>query len=193
MSAIPNWCENRVYIHADAPQDLQAVLEAVALRDDNDEVVYSFSLQAFRPCPAELKGISSPNRDNPAEMIAKYGFADWYDWQLANWGTKWDIQADLQLTSLYEAESSFDSAWSPPVIAMEYLSRLFPNVTIAISYDEPGVDFGGYTIFRGGGIVAEAQAGSRSTTWHQMLEWELENLPDDPSVIIAETEDLPTE
>lgn len=51
----------------------------------------NFQFSNILKCPDELIECSSPNRDNPEEMIGKYGYANWYDWVIANWGVKWDI------------------------------------------------------------------------------------------------------
>jgi hypothetical protein len=77
---------------------------------------------------------------------------DWYDWQINNWGTKWDIGADigtekeeqygLKATRVdNEVCCSFDSAWSPPVGLYEKLVEL--GYTVRASYWEPGMAFCG--------------------------------------------------
>jgi hypothetical protein len=77
---------------------------------------------------------------------------DWYSWQIDNWGTKWDIGADigtdkeerhgLKATRVgNEVNCSFDSAWSPPVGLYDKLVELGYNVKA--SYWEPGIAFCG--------------------------------------------------
>jgi hypothetical protein len=56
------------------------------------------------------------------------GFYDWYDWRIANWGTKWnsyhfqidDDERDGVLSF------HFDTAWSFPSPIFEKLARMFP-------------------------------------------------------------------
>lgn len=66
-----------------------------------------------------------------AELKVKYGHADWYDWQIANWGTKWGTYG-TQVQELCgdgcPVLISFQSAWGPPGLAMlrkieQYLSE----------------------------------------------------------------------
>ena len=77
---------------------------------------------------------------------------DWYSWQINNWGTKWDIGADigtekeerygLKATRVdNEVCCSFDSAWSPPIGLYEKLVDL--GYDVKASYWEPGMAFCG--------------------------------------------------
>jgi hypothetical protein len=77
---------------------------------------------------------------------------DWYNWQINNWGTKWDIGADigtekeerygLKATRVdNEVSCSFDSAWSPPVGLYEKLVDL--GYDVKATYWEPGMAFCG--------------------------------------------------
>jgi len=73
---------------------------------------------------------------------------DWYDWNIENWGTKWDIGSDngevhgLNPTVVdNEATMSFDSAWSPPIGLYEELDRL--GFMVDASYFEPGIGYCG--------------------------------------------------
>ncbi|NBR62304.1 MAG: hypothetical protein EBT86_11860 [Actinobacteria bacterium] len=77
---------------------------------------------------------------------------DWYNWQINNWGTKWDIGADvgtekeerygLKATRVgNEVCCSFDSAWSPPTGLYEALVEL--GYDVRATYWEPGMAFCG--------------------------------------------------
>ena len=52
-----------------------------------------------------------------AELVEKYGAADWYDWQGKNWGTKWGTYS-LKVHELGGDGSpiliEFQTAWGPP-------------------------------------------------------------------------------
>ena len=82
-------------------------------------------------------------------MGEKYGHADWYDWRWANWGTKWELceffGMDLQdPEDSDEATISFScqSAWSPPLGALEYFD-MNTECSVKCSYYEGGMDFMG--------------------------------------------------
>lgn len=86
--------------------------------------------------PAELKAILEKSEDEhdkkaliegkqALENIKKYGHKDWYDWSIANWGTKWNAYS-FQLVK--EDENSltvqFDTAWSTPEPIWDKLEEL---------------------------------------------------------------------
>jgi hypothetical protein len=73
----------------------------------------------------------------------KYGYGNWYDFCVSEWGTKWDIGADgNQATDIPGGLAlGFDSAWSPPVGAYEKLVDL--GFSIRAMYYEPGMAFAG--------------------------------------------------
>ena len=80
------------------------------------------------------------------EINKKYfGFEDWYDWCLSNWGTKWDVGHNDQGTRAEIHNGcftvNFDSAWSPPVAAYEKLEEM--GYLVVAYYFEPGCDFCG--------------------------------------------------
>jgi hypothetical protein len=53
---------------------------------------------------------------------AMYGANNWYDWSIANWGTKWNAYS-----SMLDKESNtmeFDSAWSCPLLVLDALAKL---------------------------------------------------------------------
>lgn len=82
----------------------------------------------------------------------------WYGWCIENWGTKWDVGADigtdreewhgLKATvvpwndkNTIEASCSFDSAWAPPIGLYNKLVEL--GYDVHASYFEPGMGFCG--------------------------------------------------
>ena len=142
---MPNWCANTVEIYHQDP----AMLER-ARKGFNEGKL----LNEFLPVPEDLQITAGfLGRDTPeqAELerkeqanIKKYGFKNWYDWCVANWGTKWDVGGDgaeaqdipggLMLT--------FDSAWSPPIDAFNTLVEA-QGFSIRAMYYEPGMAFAG--------------------------------------------------
>ena len=83
--------------------------------------------------------------------IDRYGFRDWYDWRIANWGTKWDVEAnDIQVVDDNPGylSLSFFTAWSPPEGIYDALLELIDENKLDVQatwfYDEPGMQFAGY-------------------------------------------------
>lgn len=59
-------------------------------------------------------------------QISKYGFANWYDWQVTNWGTKWNA-LDSQVKFSEESDTyeiTFDTAYTAPKLIMAEYAKL---------------------------------------------------------------------
>ena len=70
------------------------------------------------------------------------------------WGTKWDLDEPDQLRVADELLDTgityFDTAWSPPIAAVEKLSAMFPDDSFGLTYCEPGNSFAGTATFNAG-------------------------------------------
>jgi hypothetical protein len=132
---MPNWCGNTLTItHKDPAMIIRAKAAFAEGR----------LLEEFIPIPAALKGTTSPNRESTAdELRAQCGYADWYDFCVNEWGTKWDIGdgQGIQTWTDNDLVVYFDSAWSPPIAAYEKLLDL--GFTVYATYYEPGSAFAG--------------------------------------------------
>lgn len=72
----------------------------------------------------------------------EYGFDNWYDWSIKNWGTKWDAY-DGQ-GSPEEGNLNFGTAWNPPNKVIEKLFKKYPGADIDWYYEETGMNFAGH-------------------------------------------------
>ena len=138
---MPNWCYNNLDITATTDEQ-KAMLERVSKAEPEDGFI-----GMFLPLPEALKETTSPTpqpgqANFKGEQPVVDGFDNWYDWQVANWGTKWDPDlqgADFDGTTL---SVSFDSAWSPPMAFYQWLHE--QGYEVHANYYEPGMDFGGF-------------------------------------------------
>lgn len=94
---MPNWCENRLYIEAPESE----ILNILAAKDD--------LLKYLRPQPEQLDG-----------ELGDSILPAWYTWRIRNWGTKWDVQAEILPQSATALLIIFDSAWAPPIAALQH-------------------------------------------------------------------------
>jgi len=114
---MPNWCNNSLTIKGDASTLVQ------------------------------LKEIIESDGEGLLEAIAPIG--EWeYDTAVAKWGTKWDISSEgLEYTDngdgTAEITGWFDSAWSPPIEALQSLADDWDSCYIELLYEEPGMCFVG--------------------------------------------------
>jgi len=81
------------------------------------------------------------------EYERKFGTADWYDWCVNNWGTKWNASNVSEI----EGGFKFDTAWSNPYKLLVKLSEKYPNITFSVKYadEDLGNNVGWYEL-RGG-------------------------------------------
>jgi len=143
---MPNWCNNFIELAHEDPQMILRACDAMK-RDE--------FLNEFIPVPEDLKiaagRVGADDDENQKALVAqqesnlaKHGYKDWYDWCVNEWGTKWDTG-----TQGYEVlpESDgrmcigFDTAWGPPIAAMEKLCDL--GFSVRLMYYEPGMAFCG--------------------------------------------------
>ena len=96
---MPSWCVNHVTIFSEKPQLLTQL--RVALETSQD------LFGQFFPRPAQFDAEDK-----------------WYDWDMQNWGTKWD--ASPQKIQWHGDETTFEilTAWDPPVIFYQRLEAL---------------------------------------------------------------------
>jgi hypothetical protein len=110
-------------------------------------------LQEFCPVPQELKDTVSgcvggdekaAHEAQMARNIELYGYKDWYDYCVAEWGTKWDVGCEGSTDVHPDGKmlhTYFDSAWSPPIGAYEKLEAL--GFGVNAMYYEGGMCYAG--------------------------------------------------
>ena len=141
---MPNWCNNNLTLQHEDPAMIKRAAEAL----DRGEF-----LQEFIPVPEDLKITAGSLGSGPeqlelerktAENLEKYGYGNWYDYSVGEWGTKWDV-GDDGATDVHPdgkmLHTYFDSAWSPPVAAYEKLTEL--GFTVGAMYYEGGMSYAG--------------------------------------------------
>lgn len=135
---MPNWCNNVVTIEHKNKTAIDRVVKAFKAGTLCNE---------FVPVPEVLKderlstyGDEENNRLRN-ETREKHGFESWYDFCVSKWGTKWDVEGDVDDRSDKTVSISFDSAWSPPVGVYAAMAEEGYNITA--HYYEPGIGFAG--------------------------------------------------
>ena len=141
---MPNWCNNNLTLTHEDPAMILRAKEAL----DRGEF-----LAEFIPVPKDLQITSGYLGSGPeqeelerktAENVEKYGYGNWYDFCVGEWGTKWDVGGDGQ-TDIHPdgkmLHTSFDSAWSPPVNAYVKLEEL--GFEVNAMYYEGGMAYAG--------------------------------------------------
>lgn len=124
---MPNWTDNVITIKHAA----KAKIDLIENTKDSEIGV----LQAIIPCPAELNdddlttysnGPEQAVRDRKkAALKLKYGYDSWYEWNVAKWGTKWDLcQPNITRVDDNTVVITCQTAWSPPIQAFETMTMM---------------------------------------------------------------------
>jgi hypothetical protein len=142
---MPNWCSNHITVRGTDSAEIKRLADAF----DNGEFC-----GAVVPMPEELNITSGflGDGDEQKELerksaanLEKYGYANWYDFNVANWGTKWEVGGNGDVCERDEDglgfSAPFESAWSPPTRVCEALVE--QGFEVALYYYEPGMGFVG--------------------------------------------------
>jgi hypothetical protein len=142
---MPNWCSNHITVRGTDPVAIKRLADAF----DNGEFCATVV-----PMPEELNitsgflGSGDEQKELEAKSAAnleKYGYANWYDFNVANWGTKWEIGGNGDEAERDEDglgfSAPFDSAWSPPIGVCEALVE--QGFEVVLYYYEPGMGYCG--------------------------------------------------
>ena len=118
---MPNWCSNTAKIRNDDVSKIDAIEAFLKEWDVNED----------------------QNKTGLLEFLIPNPTGEWeYNWAVANWGTKWDIQL-YEWSRLDENTISlnFDTAWGPPTAAYDTLTE--EGYNIDAHYLEEGMGFVG--------------------------------------------------
>jgi hypothetical protein len=141
---MPNWCNNNLTLEHEDPAMIQRAFDALERGE---------FLSEFIPVPKDLtdtvSGFMGEDKREAHEAQMKrnlelYGYKDWYDFCVGEWGTKWDCGeqgcADIHPDGKM-LHAAFDTAWAPPVNAYVKLEEL--GFKVNAMYYESGMAFAG--------------------------------------------------
>jgi len=162
---MPNWCSNEVTVYANSREDLRSLLamatHPVEGDDDSDDAIPDlspFRMESIHTTPRKLMDNSRIDKDGQQlnRAIAgdtSYEYDNWYDWRVAHWGTKWDMD-NVQLDEIeyageeegkrYSFNLDYQTAWSPNIAFWKYVCRMGPFI-VEMRYIEEGMGFIGET------------------------------------------------
>ena len=194
---MPNWCYQQMRVVGDSKnlkkfRDDMKVTETTKADDTTEQTVVTYdSLNHFFPTPQELSDtVAGSMQKGSDEALAlakqevsnmeKYGHKNWYDWNNANWGTKWGA-CEISVNDLTNKQLSiyFESAWSPAGGLIENISGQYPELIFAISFTEESSAFAGWAIFHKGLTVNEGSVPTELSPKLNRLYEEIDLLPDD--------------
>ena len=128
---MPNWCQNHLTVTGATPEFRAWLTD------------HGFSFEKMNP-------LRNPRKSRKADPNG---------WSMLDlccnaWGTKCDLaineQHQVANELLENGAAFFDTAWSPPLQAIEALSRKFPALVFQLHYCELGMFFAGIATFQDG-------------------------------------------
>jgi hypothetical protein len=172
---MPNWVSNTISVTAKSKAELDAFLEKAKGSQSKvlDERGNEFHFGAFvHPSDEDLpyyKGELEEEKPegwddlSSAEQMAhnlKFTGRGWYDWNVTNWGTKWDAcDTYIGRDSDLEATITFQTAWGIPEPILHAVAEQHPELALRIWSEEE----------QGWGAEYHAEGGKLSLT----KEWDI--------------------
>jgi len=136
---MPNWCNNTLSIYGTVEDVVRFKKQAIGyspwhkIEADNENAL---NFHSFIPVPADI-------------LASGYDPLG-YEWELANWGSKWGA-CHSKLLDEWEGhlEYAFDTAWTPPLAFLTHVAPLWPSLIFLLEYEEMGMGFKGLSKFKG--------------------------------------------
>ena len=145
FKTMPNWCNNTLQITG-SEADIRKFKKQAKARGT------ALSLAKFYPEPDYTKVKVKPTFPSIKKVKYVEPSEAWWDWRVQNWGTKWDIDAELIAEDESYLEYEFDSAWSPPISWLKKVAKDFPELQFILKYDECGMCFRGVATAKKGKV-----------------------------------------
>ena len=178
---MPNWVYNSLMIEG-SKEDIKAIKEQVnkPFQRQHDQwnretgkmeltdTLYPNPVFAFWNiiAPTDIEAYNKQaDFSLPMEEQLQFKGENWYDFNVRNWGTKWDVAVswndEYPETELMEEDETslayrFNTAWSPPLPAIETLSTQYPKCVMVLSYEEETGWGGEYNFENGQGSEIES-------------------------------------
>lgn len=143
-----NYCSNVVVFRHKDPSVISRVVDAF----NDNRLMHEFS-----PCPQDLIDTTAGgfgDSDMQANLDFKekvnlqlYGYANWYDWCVSEWGTRSDVgvgegaKVEMPGPDVRMVTLSFESAWSPPTAFYKTMESL--GFEVDAMFYEPGMGYCG--------------------------------------------------
>jgi len=189
---MPNWCNNYLELEHEDPAMIERAKTAFAdakLLAEFVPVPESLHITAGRVgSDEEPEQIALVEQE--AANIAVHGYSNWYDYCVNEWGTKWDVGGEgdqATVESPNAIKMNFDSAWAPPIAAMEKFQDLGFKVKLIYwesgmcycgLFDENGDDYLDYSDMSAAEVAESInpEVDECMCIVENLEEWEAENL-----------------
>ncbi|MBS0407335.1 MAG: hypothetical protein JSS17_13445 [Proteobacteria bacterium] len=118
--------------------------------------------------------------------IERHGHADWYDWSLEHWGTKWNGgTCSVRRNAATELELCFETAWNSPEPVLRRIAQAHPTLSGQIDYLDEGFGFAGTYRFGAqvpGGFEDEPTSDAAGLA-REVFDWEVDDEEPEPDEV----------
>lgn len=152
---MPNWCANSLKLvatTAESEKKLAEIVQELSRAKTAGEDASIFHI--IKPVPEALKitagflGLGTPEQTALLEAekrnLNTYGYKNWYDYCVSEWGTKWDARTENDSFNVdgHKVTIYFDTAWSPPMGIYHALEDM--GFELEATYIEQGMGYIGF-------------------------------------------------
>ncbi len=143
---MPNWFNFTLEVSG-KEKDVQEFVENVKGSKEFETEDREFDFNHFIPQPENLFR-DKLSHDKEMELKSK-GIPDWYNWNIDNWGTKWNAVVDdsywiSELKNLSSFRYDMATAWADPRPIIMKMIEKYPNLEFEISGEEESNEYGIY-------------------------------------------------
>lgn len=179
---MPNWCFNSAVLTAKTQEELEEFIQFAKqthtskyyepftdyqVEQEQNGVFWNFitptDIEAYyakQPVYSDSLPISDPNWYKQVEE-RRLASNHWYDWNITNWGTKWDVswdeqdepEIDQQKDGRFYLVWHFNTAWGAPEPVYHAMAERFPNIEFDFEATEESQAFAGSMSFMNGKVV----------------------------------------
>lgn len=149
---MPNWVSNVITITAESKADLDVFLEKAKgeeskILEERDAELHfgAFVHPSDKDLPYYKGEIEEEKPEGweemtPAEQMThnlKFSGRNWYDWNITNWGTKWDAcETYIERDSDLSVTLNFQTAWAQPEPIFGAMVEQHPKLKFSIYIEE---------------------------------------------------------
>jgi len=180
---MPNWVYNGLTIEGN-PESVKKMMEQLnqpyarvhdqwnvkTQQMEKQQVTYPNPIFSFWNIvkPTDMATYELQKDPNHDDSIIDFKGNNWYDWNVRNWGTKWDVAVhsnetypDTTVEDTANGENhvvhyNFNTAWSRPMSALINLSSQYPDLLFTLSYEEE-TGWGGECEILRGVVISESE------------------------------------